>query len=139
MADAKLIRIVIDISDITKKINKVEQKAKKAEGFIEKLSARFTTFTRTAFRIAGSIVRLTGKVMDVSIMTSILAGAQTQLTIRRLILRATAEIGLGNIAFAAMLFLQAGLLEIEFMANLANQDQMRQHLDRINAMAEMSS
>ncbi len=138
MADAKLIRIVIDISDITKKIDKVQQKAKKAEGFIEKLSARFTTFTRTAFRIAGSIVRLTGKVADVTLFTAILAGAQTQLTIRRLMLRAVAEAALGNVAFAAMLVIQAGLLETEFIANLANQEQMRQHIDRINAMADMN-
>ena len=138
MADAKLIRIVIDISDITKKIDKVQQKAKKAEGFIEKLSARFTTFTRTAFRIAGSIVRLTGKVTDVTLFTAILAGAQTQLTIRRLMLRAVAEVALGNVAFAAMLVIQAGLLETEFIANLANQEQMRQHIDRINAMADMN-
>lgn len=139
MADAKMIRINIDISDVTKEINKLQTKAAKAEGFLEKLRERFTTFSRTAFRIAGSALRLTGQVTDVSIITSILAGAQTQLTVNRLRLRASAEAGLGNVAFAGMLLLQATLLEMEFVANLVNQEQMRQHLDRINALAEMNS
>lgn len=139
MTDTKLIRIHIDISDVTAKINKMKVEIKEAESLVDLWKRRFTTFTRTGMRILGSLLRLAGTVTDVSIITSVLAGVQTQLTVRRLGIRAGIEAGKGNFVFAFFLIVQAGLLEMEFAMNLQNQEMMRQHLDRINAMSEMNS
>jgi len=138
MTDTKLIRIHIDIKDVTAKIENMKKKIKEAESLGAYVMRRFTTFSRTTMRILGSVLRLTSAVTDVSLMTSILAGIQTQLTMRRLVLRAGVEFTAGNVLFGSMLLLQAGLLEWEYAANLANQEQMRIHLDRINAMGDMS-
>ena len=138
MVDTKLIRIHIDFSDITKQIKSVEEESKKAVSFIEDVKERFNVYQRTTFRVLGSIVRLTGAVTDVSLITSILAGVQTQATVRRIGIRATTEWAAGNWPLAALLATQAGLLEMEFFMNLANQNAMREHLDRINAIAEMT-
>ena len=139
MTDTKLIRIHIDISDFSKKINQMEKKIQETTGWLDTVKKRFTTFSRTIFRIAGSIVRLAGTATDVSLITSILAGVQTQLTIGRLIRRALVEFAPGgNVSFGALLLVQAGLLEMEYVVNLQNQDEMRRHLDRVNAIAEMS-
>ena len=138
MVDTKLIRIHIDFKDITKQIAQVETQAKKTVGFIQDVKDRFNVYQRTTFRILGSIVRLSGAVADVSIITSVLAGIQTQATVRRIGIRASTEFLAGNWPLATMLYIQAGLLEAEFFVNLLNQNAMREHLDRINAIAEMT-
>lgn len=138
MVDTKLIRIHIDFKDVTDQIAQVEEKAKKTVSFIQDVKDRFNVYQRTTFRILGSIVRLTGAITDISLITSILAGIQTQATVRRIGIRAGVEYAAGNLPLAGLLVLQAGLLEMEFFANLANQNAMREHIDRINTIAEMT-
>ena len=116
----------------------MEEKIKEAESLTTYFMRRFTTFTRTGMRILGSVLRLAGAVTDVSIITSVLAGVQTQLTIRRLGIRAATEFGKQNYVFAFFLLIQAGLLEAEYGMNLRNQDMMRQHMDRINSISDMN-